>query len=130
MQGTQVKFTYRDYLQLPEQDRRELIGGDFHVVPSPSVRHQAVSANLGVALRDFVGRNRLGVVLWAPMDVMLSDEDVVQPDILFVSNERRGIIAEDNISGAPGPGRGGTVARHGGPGPGAQAGPVCEGRGA
>ena len=101
MQGTQVKFTYRDYLQLPEQDRRELIGGDFHVVPSPSVRHQAVSANLGVALRDFVGRNRLGVVLWAPMDAMLSDEDVVQPDILFVSNERRGIIAEDNISGAP-----------------------------
>ena len=39
MQGTQVKFTYRDYLQLPEQDRRELIGGDFHAVPSPSVRH-------------------------------------------------------------------------------------------
>ena len=60
-----------------------------------------MSANLGVALREFVGRNRLGVVLWAPMDVMLSDEDVVQPDILFVSNERRGIIAEDNISGAP-----------------------------
>lgn len=71
------------------------------MVPAPTVRHQNCSRNLGVLLWDFVDRNRLGVVFWAPLDVVLSNEDVVQPDILFVSNERREIITEDNISGAP-----------------------------
>ena len=101
MQKPQIRFTYRDYLLLPEQDRRELIEGDFHVAPSPSVRHQVILANLGTILRHFVRGNTLGEVLWAPMDVVLSEDNVVQPDILFVSIERRGIIGEDNISGAP-----------------------------
>ena len=96
-----LKFTYRHYCQLPEGDRRELIEGDFYVVPAPNVRHQAVTANLGFVLREFVRRNRLGAVLLAPTDVVLSQESVVQPDILFVSNERRGIITEANVSGAP-----------------------------
>ena len=101
MENLQIKFTYRDYLLLPEQDNRELIEGDFHMVPSPSFRHQNILANLGTILRDFVIKNRLGVVVWAPMDVVLSDLNVVQPDILYISNERREIITENNISGAP-----------------------------
>ena len=100
-QNPQVKFTYKDYLLLPEGDRRELVDGDFYVVPSPNVWHQRISKKLGFILSDFVDRNRLGEVLFAPLDVVLSDEDVVQPDILFISNERRGIITEANISGAP-----------------------------
>ena len=101
MQNTELKFTYRDYELLPEGDRRELIEGDFYVVPAPSIRHQTVAANLGMNLRDFVRRNHLGTVLWAPTDVVLSMENVVQPDILYVSNERREIITEDNVEGAP-----------------------------
>ena len=101
MQNTKLKFTYRDYTLLPEGDRRELIEGDFYVVPAPSIRHQTIAANVGTALRHFVRRNRLGTVLWAPTDVVLSPESVVQPDIVFVSNERSGIITEDNIAGAP-----------------------------
>ena len=101
MQTTRLKFTYRDYLLLPEGDRRELIEGDFYVVPGPSIWHQTIVANLGIALRGFVKRNRLGAVLWAPTDVVLSPESVVQPDILFISNERRDIITEANVSGAP-----------------------------
>ena len=101
MQDTRLRFTYRDYLLLPEGDRRELIEGDFYVVPAPSIRHQTVVANLGTLLRELVRRNRLGIILWAPTDVVLSPETVVQPDILFVSNERRGIIMEANVSGAP-----------------------------
>ena len=101
MENLQIKFTYRDYLLLPEQDNRELIEGDFHMVPSPSFRHQNILANLGTILREFVRKNRLGVVVWAPMDVVLSDLNVVQPDILYISNERREIITENNISGAP-----------------------------
>ena len=101
MQDTKLKFTYRHYLLLPEGDRKELIEGDFYVVPAPSIRHQTVSANLGLELRQMVRRNRLGTLLLAPTDVVLSQESVVQPDILFVSNERRGIITEANVSGAP-----------------------------
>jgi Uma2 family endonuclease len=80
MQDTRLRFTYRDYLLLPEGDRRELIEGDFHVVPAPSIRHQTVAANLGTLLRELVRRNRLGIILWAPTDVVLSPETVVQPD--------------------------------------------------
>ncbi len=101
MQHPQIKFTYRDYLLLPEQDRRELIEGDFYVVPAPSLRHQEVLANLAFALRVFVKKNVLGRVYLAPVDVVLSDEDVVQPDIVFVSEERREILSEANIVGAP-----------------------------
>ena len=101
MQDTTLRFTYRDYLLLPEGDRRELIEGDFYMVPAPSFRHQVVAANLGTALRGFVRSHRLGQMVWAPTGVVLSSESVVQPDILFISNERRGIITEANVSGAP-----------------------------
>ena len=101
MQSSKLKFTYRDYLLLPEGDRRELIEGEFYVVPAPNVRHQAISRNLGLRLWELVRSHGLGQVFLAPTDVVLSPESVVQPDILFVSNERRGIITEANVSGAP-----------------------------
>ena len=101
MLNPRIKFTYRDYLLLPEGDRRELVDGDFYMVPSPSFRHQNISTNLGRALANYVLDNSLGIVLWAPMDVVFTDKDVVQPDIMFISNERRDIITEANIAGAP-----------------------------
>ena len=100
MRNPQIRFTYSDYLLLPEGDRRELIEGDFYVAPSPIFRHQNISRNLGVIIWKFVNDRKLGQVIWAPMDVILDDENVVQPDILFVSNERSNII-EDYIFGAP-----------------------------
>lgn len=101
MINPQIKFTYRDYLLLPEGDRRELIEGDFYMAPSPSIWHQHIAANLGTLLRAFVNINQLGVVLWAPVDVLLSRGTVVQPDIVFVSDKRRGIIKKNYIAGAP-----------------------------
>ena len=101
MQQPQTKYTYSDYLLLDDDDRRELIEGDFYVAPAPNIWHQQIVASLASALRDHVRANRLGTILWAPTDVVLSQENVVQPDILFVSNDRRGIIAERNISGTP-----------------------------
>ena len=101
MLNPRIKFTYTDYLLLPEGDRRELIEGDFYMVPSPSFRHQSISRDISTPLWDYVRTNGLGVVVWAPMDVVLTQESVVQPDILFISNERREIITDNNISGAP-----------------------------
>ena len=124
MQSARLKFTYGDYLLLPEGDRRELIEGDFFITPVPNIRHQVISRNLGIRLWEHVDTNGLGQVFLAPTDVVLSPESVVQPDILFVSNERRGIITEANVSGGARPGGRDTVAQHGGAGPGAQADPI------
>ena len=87
MLNPQVKFTYSDYLLLPEGDRQELIEGEFYVAPAPSFKHQQALANLNEIFRDFVRRNRLGTVILAPFDVVLSDDTIVQPDLTFVSNE-------------------------------------------
>lgn len=96
-----IKFTYQDYLLLPEEKRYELIEGELFMVPSPDVEHQELSRDLEQILWEFVKRNDLGTVFYAPLDVVLSEEDVVQPDILFVSKERSHIIKEKNIQGAP-----------------------------
>jgi Uma2 family endonuclease len=94
-------FTYQDYLALPDDRRYELLEGELCLVPSPGFFHQAVSRNLELLLWQYVKTHDLGVILHAPMDVVLSSHDVVQPDILFISKVRREVIAESCINGAP-----------------------------
>ena len=96
-----TKFTYNDYLLMPDEKRYELLEGEFYMVPSPNEAHQRVSENLGFLLWQHVRENKLGFVYNAPFDVVLSEEDVVQPDILFISKERSNIITENNVSGSP-----------------------------
>lgn len=100
MAGSNVRFTVIDYLNLPEHPRHELIEGDIVLAPSPSPRHQIVVGNIAAALRSWIKRMRLGTVLCAPIDVMLSNETVVQPDILVIFNEN-GHIIQDRIEGPP-----------------------------
>ena len=69
--------------------------------PSPSFSHQHVALELGVALRDFVKQHDLGIVMIAPLDVFLTETDAYQPDLLFVAAERREVIEEDGVHGAP-----------------------------
>ena len=98
---TGIKFTYEDYRNAPEDKRYELLDGELVIMPSPKEIHQRLSMNLAVPLHVFVDENGLGRVYLAPFDVVLTDTDVVQPDLMFVSNERSHIITEDNIRGAP-----------------------------
>lgn len=101
-QQSPVKFTYEDYLLFPDDGRRhELIEGDHYVTPSPNTKHQRIVANLGVLLATFAKNHRLGTVFFSPCDVVFSDLDVVEPDLLFVSTSRQHIITEKNIRGAP-----------------------------
>lgn len=65
-------FNYEDYCLLPEDKRVELIGGDFYLIPSPSVIHQRVAARIADRLRSFVAERKLGEVLYAPLDVVLT----------------------------------------------------------
>ena len=101
MAKAKIKFTYKDYLQLPEDKRYELVEGEFFMVPSPNYYHQVISKRLFRTLDDYVRKFGLGEVLYAPLDVILSEENVLQPDILFISKERFNIITNKNIQGAP-----------------------------
>ena len=96
-----IKFTYEDYLNTPEDKRYELLDGDLVALPSPEEFHQRISILLGAKLVQFAVENRLGRIYHAPFDVVLSNIDVVQPDLIFVSNERADIITPANIQGAP-----------------------------
>src|SRR5712692_8825459 len=97
-----VKFTYEDYQLFPDDGKRhEIIEGDHYVTPSPRTRHQVVSGNLHLVLGSFVRKHSLGRVFSAPFDVVLSDQDIVQPDLLFVSSEHSDVITEKNIRGRP-----------------------------
>ena len=102
MAKTKIKFTYEDYKSLPESEtkRYELLEGELVMVPSPTFEHQDILSNLLVELWNFVEEHDLGVVVTAPLDVVLG-EDVVQPDILYVSKRRARIITHEEIRGAP-----------------------------
>ena len=96
-----IKLTYEDYLTTPEDKRYQLLDGELIMAPAPNEPHQRVQAELGTALFMFVKQNNLGRVYFAPTDVVLSDTDVVQPDLLFITDDRRHIITHANIQGAP-----------------------------
>lgn len=98
---TSIRYNYQDYLQLPEDKRYEIIDGDLFMVPSPNESHQRILANIFHLLSHYVRQNKLGSVYFAPFDVLFSEEDIVQPDLIFVSHENKRIITRDNIKGAP-----------------------------
>ncbi len=95
-----VKLTYEDYANIPGDERYELIDGELILVSSPNEMHQRVSKRLLWLFRD-VEESGLGWVYDAPFDVILSDTDVVQPDLMFISKERADIITPANVQGAP-----------------------------
>ena len=98
---TAVRLTYQDYANTPDDERYQLIDGELIMSESPIIAHQDNQRKLGNQMTNFVERNDLGVVYSPNTDVVLSDTDVVQPDLLFISKERQHIIGEANIQGAP-----------------------------
>ncbi len=96
-----IKFTYQDYLNTSDDKRYELIDGELILAPAPRRDHQTVQGNLGSPIHHFVRSNALGVFYFAPRDVVLSDTDILQPDLMFISNERIHIDTEAEIWGGP-----------------------------
>ena len=101
MTQPKIKFTVNDYMTAPPDKRYQLLDGEMVLVPSPSNRHQTTLRELLLQVHQFVSRNGLGQVWPAPLDVVLSSYDVVQPDLFYVSDERSSIITDANIQGAP-----------------------------
>ena len=96
-----VRQTFQDYCATPDDERYELLDGKLMMVPAPNMKHQQVLVTLTWKLRSFTEEHGLGKVYVAPCDVVLSDTDVVQPDLLFISRAREHILTDDNVRGAP-----------------------------
>lgn len=96
------RFTYKDYRLLPDDRRYEIIEGELLVTPAPSARHQMILTRLLVRVGAFVEQSRLGLLLAAPTDVILAEDIVIQPDLLYVAENRKGIVnPEGGIHGTP-----------------------------
>ena len=98
-----LKLTYDDFLLFPDDGQRhELIDGEHYVTPSPNIRHQDISGRLHLLIGNWLSTHRLGRVFYAPLDVRFSMFDVVEPDLLYVSNERAAdLLAGQHVMGAP-----------------------------
>lgn len=98
----QAGYTYADYVKIPEEPgyRYQVLGGALVKDPSPGFSHQRVVRELGRRLMTyFSGVDPKGEFIFAPLDVTLTDRNVVQPDLMFVSSDRLGIIREERVDG-------------------------------
>ena len=98
-----VKLTYDDFVQFPDDGlRHELIDGEHYVTPSPNTKHQRVSMNLTVPIGSWLERNPIGQLFHAPFDVVFSHYDVVEPDLLYLSNARAAdALTAKHVRGVP-----------------------------
>jgi len=94
------EYTAEHYALLPENAPLELLNGKLIFMPSPKTNHQRVSMRLIRFLDRYIADNNLGELFHAPYDVHFDDENIMQPDLLYVSISRKAII-EDYIKGAP-----------------------------
>ena len=96
------KLTYEDFLGFPDDGQRhELIDGEHYVTPSPATKHQRVSSRLHGSLYAYLGVKERGEVFHAPFDVVLSNYDVVEPDLLVILSEQSDILTDKHVRGAP-----------------------------
>jgi Uma2 family endonuclease len=98
-----VKLTYDDFLLFPDDGKRhELIEGEHYVTPSPNIRHQEILGRLHLLIGTWLVDHQIGRLFVAPLDVLFSNFDVVEPDLLYVSNERASVLAGGkHVAGAP-----------------------------
>ena len=103
MKPAGVKLTYDDFLLFPDDGmRHELIDGEHYVTPSPNTKHQTVSMTLSVLIGGWLEANPIGRLYHAPFDVVFSRFDVVEPDVLYLSNERAAeVLTTQHVSGTP-----------------------------
>ncbi|MBI3831419.1 MAG: Uma2 family endonuclease [Planctomycetes bacterium] len=100
--STKVRFNYADFVELYADDKlSQIVDGELYVSPPPVLRHQIVSNRICYELTRHVKERNLGLVLSCPTGVVLSDEDVVLPDILYVSHAHAHILAPEGLRGAP-----------------------------
>ncbi|MCS7195992.1 MAG: Uma2 family endonuclease [Aquificaceae bacterium] len=101
MKTTSKVWTYEDYLKLEEDKRYEIIEGELYFMPGASRKHQRVALRLTLAFTNHIERIGLGEVYIPPFDVVLSEENVVQPDLVVVLKDSLSLVKEKGIFGVP-----------------------------
>lgn len=100
--GERVVLTYKHYEALPADGRRyELHEGELSVTPAPGTRHQRILRNLTDILWQRVKAAGLGEIFFAPIDCILSDITIVQPDIVYLDPTRAHLVSDRGIEGPP-----------------------------
>ena len=101
-ESRRVKLTYDDFVQFPDDGmRHELIDGEHFVTPSPNIGHQRILRRLSMAIANWLERRPIGEVFFAPLDVVFTKFDVVEPDLLYVSKARaQDLLTEKHALGA------------------------------
>lgn len=100
---TATRMTYEEFMALPEEEgkRYELIEGELIVNPAPNLRHQAIIGNFYYAFRQYFDQHPGGKVYVAAVDVVLSIENVLEPDVIVVLADRASRLQGMNVKGAP-----------------------------
>ncbi len=99
---TLSNFTYNDLLEMPDDGRHyEILDGELIVNAAPNLRHQRIAGRIYTLISNYLEQHPMGEVFFAPVDVVFTQRWVVEPDVVYVSNERRSILVGPNISGAP-----------------------------
>jgi Uma2 family endonuclease len=101
--SSRVKLTYDDFVLFPDDGKRhEIIDGEHYVTPSPNTRHQQILLNLVLVIGSWLETHSMGRIFFAPFDVIFSDFDVVEPDLLYISNQRAAeVLTDTHIRGTP-----------------------------
>jgi Uma2 family endonuclease len=96
------KYTVDDYLLLEEGAPFQLINYDLIMSPSPLAIHQQILYELSeIAVLHRISQGRKGQWLYSSMDVKFDDGNILQPDMLYISEERKSELIKDRIEGAP-----------------------------
>jgi Uma2 family endonuclease len=100
--ATKTKLTYEDYEAFPDDGNRyEIIDGEVFVSPPPITAHQWTSAELTWLLGSYIRQHAIGRLFYAPFAVMLSPNDIFEPDIVFISEDRMPLVDDKGMRGAP-----------------------------
>jgi Uma2 family endonuclease len=94
-------WTYEEYYRLDDERRYEIINGNLLMAPAPDIWHQDWLGKLFRLLASFAEKHKLGNTFIAPVDVILDEENVVQPDLVFVAAHKSRIIKRRGIFGTP-----------------------------
>jgi Uma2 family endonuclease len=96
------KYTDEDYMMLEEGAPFQLINYDLVISPSPTTNHQGIALELVLLFASYLKEvNDQGYFAFAPLDVRFDEGNVVQPDIIYISPERKNDLVKDRIEGAP-----------------------------
>src|SRR5213075_1732346 len=102
LQSAPRSLTVRDFRQLPEgPPYYQLVEGELYMAPSPDRLHQDILGNLHFILRSHLEAHPLGSIHIAPSDVQLTELNIYQPDLYYVSRARRAILTHQGARGAP-----------------------------